>query len=93
MSEVLHFQRDLEAFRSLDAEIIGVSNDTLVTLQDFADQEKIDFPLVSDTEKEVKTLYGGGRVTYLIDKEGVIRFIQRGVPDNDTFLEKLKLLQ
>ena len=93
MSEVLNFQRDLEAFRALDAEIIGVSGDSLATLQEFVDQETIGFPLISDTGKEIKKLYDGGRITYLIDKNGVIRFVQQGVPENDAFLERLRQLK
>ena len=38
----------------------------------------------------VRDLYAGGRITYLIDKEGVVRFISEGVPNNDQLLEELK---
>jgi peroxiredoxin len=62
------------------------------TLQKFVDQEGIGFPLVSDTGKNIKKDYGAGRITYLIDKNAMIRFIQKGVPNNRDFLEKLKSL-
>jgi peroxiredoxin len=63
------------------------------THRDFAAQNGIEFPLVSDLDKSIKKLYGRGRVTYLIDKGGVIRYVQKGVPDNKAFLNQLKKLQ
>jgi peroxiredoxin len=63
------------------------------TLEQFVKEENISFPLIADTEKDIKGKYGSGRVTYLIDKQGVIRFIQKGVPENADFLEQLKMLQ
>jgi peroxiredoxin len=46
--------------------------------------------LVSDTKKSIRKSYGRGRVTYLIDKNGIIRNVQKGVPDNQALLEKLE---
>ena len=63
------------------------------TLQEFAEEKSIDFPLITDAKNEIKKTYGGGRLTYLIDKKGIIRFIQNGVPENDAFIEQLKALQ
>jgi peroxiredoxin len=63
------------------------------TLEEFIKENGIEFPLVSDSEKEFRKNYGRGRLTYLIDKQGVIQFIQKGVPSNADFLEQLRLLQ
>jgi len=38
-------------------------------------------------------LYGKGRITFLIDKKGIIRYIQEGVPKNRKFLKKIKKLE
>ena len=78
--------------QELDAEIIGVSTDSMKTLKKFVDEEGISFPLVSDSSKSIKKQYGGGRITYLIDKSGIIRFVQKGVPENEEFLNQLKRL-
>ena len=59
----------------------------------FADKNGITFPLVSDENKQIRKLYGRGRVTYVIDKYGVIQFIKKGVPDNQELLDVLKRLQ
>jgi peroxiredoxin len=37
-------------------------------------------------------MYGRNRITYLIDKKGIIRFIQKGVPENKEFLEQIRKL-
>ena len=48
--------------------------------------------MISYDDKTIKKRYGWGRVTYLIDKRGVIRFVQKGVPNNRDFLDRLKPL-
>ena len=59
----------------------------------FKTENGIAFPLVSDTDKAIKRQYGRGRVTYLIDKQGIVRLVQNGVPDNRAFIAELKQLQ
>ncbi len=63
------------------------------TLEKFVREENISFPLIADTEKDIRKKYGRGRLTYLIDKQGIIRFIQKGVPENEDFLEQLAMMQ
>jgi peroxiredoxin Q/BCP len=84
------FQRDLEKFELLDTQVLGVSGDDMETHLKFAKKYDITFPLISDLDREIKNLYGRNRITYLIDKKGIIRFIQKGVPDNKDFLKKIK---
>ena len=93
MGELIEFQRDLEKFEKLDAQIIGVSADSMETNQKFSEENGISFPLISDKNKTIRKLYGRGRVTYLIDKSGVIRFVQKGVPKNQDFIDHLKKLK
>jgi peroxiredoxin Q/BCP len=89
---LINFQRDLEEFKKWDAQIIGVSTDSVETNRKFAAENGIHFPLISDEDKSIKKLYGRGRVTYLIDKSGIIRFVQKGVPENQDFFNELKRL-
>lgn len=63
------------------------------TIEEFIQENGIKFPLVSDSQREFRNNYGRGRLTYLIDKQGIIRFIQKGVPSNADFIEQLELLQ
>ncbi len=86
------FQRDLEKFEDLDTQVLGVSSDSMETHMKFAEKYGITFPLISDEDRQIKELYGRNRITYLIDKSGIIRFIQKGVPENKDFLKELKKL-
>jgi peroxiredoxin Q/BCP len=82
------FQNDIERFEKLDAQVLGVSSDTLDTHVEFARQHNFDFPLVADDGK-IRKLYGGGRITYLIDRSGIIRYLHKGMPDNDRLIQEL----
>ena len=86
------FQRDLEKFELLHTQVLGVSGDSLETHMKFAKKYNITFPLIYDEDKQIKDMYGRNRITYLIDKKGVIRFIQKDVPDNKDFLMEMRKL-
>ncbi len=61
---------------------MGISVDSLEDQQKFTDKEKLSYPLLADAEKETAKAYGvlsnrgyANRVTFVIDKKGVIRKI------------------
>jgi len=58
----------------------------------FARQNKISFPLLADERREIRQLFGGGRITYIVDRDGIIRFVQKGIPDNKVLLKELEKL-
>lgn len=62
------------------------------TLNRFAAEHGITFPLISDKDGELRSLYSKQRINYLIDRDGTIRLIQRGVPANDYFIEKIRAM-
>jgi len=82
------FQNDIDRFEKLNAQVLGVSSDSLETHRQFAQSLDLSFPLISD-QGEIRKLYGGGRVTYVIDEAGIIRYLHKGMPDNDELLEVL----
>ncbi len=86
------FQRDLDRFEKLSAQVLGASPDSLETHRQFSEKYQITFPLIADGKGEVQRLYAPGRVTYVIERGGEIRFIQRGVPDNRELLRQLRML-
>ena len=86
------FQKDLADFERLNAQVLGVSPDSLDTHRKFSEQYKFTFPLLSDTDGKMRALYGSKRITYLIDRKGIIRYIQEGIPKNEDFLKELKKL-
>lgn len=86
------FQTDFARFAELNAQVLGVSADTLETHHAFAKKLGLSFPLLAD-DGEIRQLYGGGRITYLIDQAGIIRYVYKGMPDNQTLLTELGNLQ
>ena len=77
------FRDDYEDFGKLDAEVIGISSDSVESHTSFAEKHSLPFSLLSDEGSEVRRLYGvpstlglfPGRVTYVIDREGIVRHI------------------
>ena len=81
--EACAFRDDYEEFRKLDAEVVGISSDSVESHRSFAKKYGLPFTLLSDEGGKVRKLYGvsntfglfPGRVTYVIDKKGVIRHV------------------
>lgn len=70
---------------------MGVSKDSLKRHQDFVAEYGLRFPLIAD-DGTLKTLYSQRRTTYIIDRQGIVRFIQQGVPVNLVLLQELDKL-
>ena len=77
------FRDDFDEFRKLDAEIIGISSDSVESHEHFAKKYNLPFTLLSDEGGKVRKLYSvpntfglfPGRVTYVIDEEGMVRHV------------------
>jgi peroxiredoxin Q/BCP len=75
------FRDQFEDFRDAGAEVIGVSSDSPESHARFAEKHGLPFTLLSDPGGKARAAFGvpatlgllPGRVTYVIDKEGVIR--------------------
>ncbi|MGK7915781.1 MAG: peroxiredoxin [Prochloraceae cyanobacterium] len=82
-AESCAFRDSYEIFQEAGAEVIGISADTPASHQQFASKYRLPFTLLSDTDNRVRKLYGvpatlfilPGRVTYVIDQEGIVRHI------------------
>ena len=75
------FRDEYEDFKGLGAEVIGVSGDSEKAHTKFAQKYKLPFILLSDKDKTLRKLFDvptnllgllPGRVTYIINKEGII---------------------
>lgn len=81
--EACEFRDRYDVFTSLGAEVLGVSSDTLESHKSFATHHGLPFLLLSDEDGKVRKLYGvpstmgiiPGRVTFIIDKKGVVRHV------------------
>jgi peroxiredoxin Q/BCP len=81
--EACSFRDNYEVFKEAGAEVIGISPDDISSHQAFAANHKLPFFLLSDKDRSVAGKYGvgktlglmPGRVTFVIDKQGIIRMI------------------
>lgn len=80
--EAHNFERDIAQYRAKNAEIVGVSVDTVGSHKEFCAKDGLNFTLLSDHELKVSRDYGvlgnymgfkfDKRVTFLINPEGKI---------------------
>jgi peroxiredoxin Q/BCP len=81
-AEACTFRDNYEVFKALGAEVIGISSDPVAAHKKFADGHNLPFILLSDEGGKVRRNWGvpssigllPGRVTYVIDKNGIIRY-------------------
>jgi peroxiredoxin Q/BCP len=81
--EACAFRDSYEQFIDAGAEVIGVSGDSDERHRAFTRQHKLSSPLISDKDGSLRKAFAvpktlglfPGRVTYVIDKEGIIQKI------------------
>ena len=79
--EACGFRDAYDVFAEAGAEVIGVSSDSVSSHDHFAKKFHLPMTLLSDPDGAVRAKYGvkstlglfPGRVTFVIDKEGVVR--------------------
>jgi peroxiredoxin Q/BCP len=82
-AQACFFRDNYEDFTDMGAVVIGVSGDSPESHKRFIEEHLLPFILLSDGENEIRKLYGAtkglgllpGRVTYIIDKKGVVRHV------------------
>jgi peroxiredoxin len=90
--ELCEVRDNLPQFADRDTQVLAVSNDSIHTLRVFAEQEGLEYPLLSDfwPHGQVSRAYGvfdegkgcAVRGTFVIDREGVVRWtVVNALPD------------
>jgi thioredoxin-dependent peroxiredoxin len=102
--ESCSFRDHYTAFTDAGAEVIGISSDSEASHRKFKDKHKLPFTLLADVGGKVRAAFKvpksagllPGRVTYVIDREGVIRHafssqldVTRHVSEAEETLRKL----
>ncbi|MFF8903931.1 peroxiredoxin [Streptomyces olivaceoviridis] len=101
--ELCELRDNLPKFEDRDTQLLAVSNDSIHTLRVFAEQEGLEYPLLSDfwPHGNVSRAYGvfdedkgcAVRGTFVIDKEGVVRWtVVNGLPDARDLNDYVKAL-
>lgn len=100
--EACAFRDSHQVFQDAGAEVIGISDDSPQSHKQFAAKYNLPFTLLSDTGSKVRKLYEvpatlwilPGRVTYVIDKEGVVGHVFDSMLNFNAHVEEaLKTLQ
>lgn len=104
-AEVCAFRDSYSDLQALGAEVWGVSGDDAPSHQRFAARHRLPYPLLVDQGNALRRAFGvpsvlgllPGRVTYVIDGEGVIRHVVNNLLDGAVHrreaIEALRRLQ
>ncbi len=98
------YEASLESLRDFNTEIVSISMDSTYTLDAWAKSIHISFPMLSDfyPQGNVVDAYGvrhpagmPDRAVFVVDKEGIIRYIEvlhspDDMPDNKDLFEALR---
>lgn len=96
------FRDQYQDFTALGTEVIGVSSDSVKAHQRFANQYQLPFILLSDANKKLRQLFGvpndllgliPGRVTYVINREGVIQLVFNSMSGKIHIQKALEMLK
>lgn len=94
--EACAFRDNYEQFKDAGAEVLGVSSDTEESHGMFSIKLGLPFKLLSDDGGRIRRLYGvpsslgliPGRVTYVIDKKGIVRYMFNSQIDAEKHMEE-----
>jgi glutaredoxin-dependent peroxiredoxin len=87
--ELCMVRDNITIYNSVNAEVIGISVDSLYTLAKFKQDQQLNFTLLADFNKEISKLYGAfyetfgyemkgvsKRAAFVIDKEGIVKYAE-----------------
>ena len=85
--ELCYVRDNITLFNNIEAQVLGISVDSLYTLAKFKEEQGLNFPLLSDFNKEVSKAYGAlydefsygmkgvsKRASFVIDPQGTIKY-------------------
>jgi alkyl hydroperoxide reductase subunit AhpC len=99
------FEARLKDFEAAGTQVVGLSTDSIYSHEAWAKSlGGITYPLLADVHRDVVKRYGVHwpelnacyRATFVIDKQGILRFVERygrgELPDPDKILAEVKKL-
>lgn len=102
--ELCGVRDNIEQFNNEHTRVLGISVDSVFTLAKYKEEQSLNFPLLSDFNKQVSTAYGSlyenfifdmkgvsKRSAFVIDKEGAVQYAQ--VLDNAGDVPDFKAIQ
>jgi peroxiredoxin len=102
--ELCGVRDNISQYNNSNAEVIGISVDSLYTLAKYKEEQHLNFQLLSDFNKEVSSAYGSiyetfgygmrgvsKRSAFVIDKQGIVRYAE--VLENATEIPDFEAIQ
>lgn len=88
-TELCNVRDSISHYNNTNAQVYGISVDSVFTLAKFKEEQQLNFPLLSDFNKEVSASYDSliqdfvldmkgvsKRAAFVIDKEGIIQYAE-----------------
>lgn len=88
-AELCAVRDDIARYNNANAEVLGISVDSVFTLKRYKEEQGYNFPLLSDFNKEVSAAYDSlyenwilemkgvsKRSAFIVDKEGIIQYVE-----------------
>lgn len=88
-TELCSIRDNMNVYTSLNAEVVGISVDSIFTLAKFKAEQSYNFPLLSDFNKTTSQAYGAfydefvfdmkgvsRRAAFVVDKDGTVQYAQ-----------------
>ena len=69
--ELCAVRDDISRYSNVNAQVIGISVDSIFTLAKYKEEQQYNFPLLSDFNKEVSALYDTLYTEWILDMKGV----------------------
>lgn len=69
--ELCSVRDDISRYSNANAQVLGISVDSVFTLNKFKEEQQYNFPLLSDFNKEVSAAYGSIYDEWILDMRGV----------------------
>lgn len=102
--ELCAVRDNMANYTQLNAQVLGVSVDSVFTLAKFKEEQRLNFPLLSDFNKEASSEYGSlydsfvfdmkgvsKRSAFVIDGDGIVRYAE--VLDNAGEIPSFEAIQ
>ena len=87
--ELCSTRDNIALYNQANAQVLGISVDSVFTLAKYKEDQHLNFPLLSDFNKETSTAYGAlydsfvfdmkgvsKRSAFVLDKEGIVRYAE-----------------
>ncbi|MBS1917477.1 MAG: redoxin domain-containing protein [Bacteroidetes bacterium] len=88
-TELCSIRDNIAHYNNANAQVLGISVDSLYTLAKFKEAQHLNFPLLSDFNKEVSSAYGAlyeqfgfdmkgvsKRAAFVLDKTGIVKYTE-----------------